>query len=63
MANILFILAPIAMVIVVIILGAGLLNMARGGDNARAQKLMRYRILAQFAAVIIMLAALYLAGR
>ncbi len=63
MSEFLFNLAPVMMVIVAIILGFGLWNMARGGDNERAQKLMRYRVIAQFAAVIVMLAALYFVGR
>ena len=49
--------------IVVIFLGIGLWNMARGDNNALAQKMMRYRVLAQFAAVILMLAALYFISR
>ena len=49
--------------LVVIFLGFGLWNMARGGNNEMAQKMMRYRVLAQFAAVILMLAALYFASR
>ena len=63
MTEILFILAPIAMIIVVIILGLGLWNMLRGGNNQFSQKMMRYRIIAQFIAVVIMLAALYFVGR
>ena len=61
--NFLFYLAPIAMAIVVIILAIGLWNMARGGNNDLAQKMMRYRVLAQFIAVILMLGALYFANR
>ena len=53
----------IAMAAVVLFLGLGLYNMARGGDNETAQKMMRYRVLAQFAAVVLMLAALYFASR
>jgi hypothetical protein len=49
--------------IVVIFLGIGLWNMARGGNNALAQKMMRYRVFAQFVAVILMLAALYFISR
>jgi len=63
MTEILFLLAPIAMIIVVIILGLGLWNMLRGGNNRFSQKMMRYRIIAQFIAVVIMLAALYFVGR
>jgi len=63
MAEFLFYLAPVAMVVVAIILGLGLWNMVRGGDNAFAQKMMRYRVLAQLVAVIVMVAALYFATR
>ncbi len=63
MTEFLFLLAPVAMAIVVIILLVGLWNMARGGNNALSQKLMRYRVAAQFVAVIVMLAALYFASR
>ena len=63
MSDILFFLTPFLMVLVVIFLGVGLWNMARGGDNVMAQRMMRYRVLAQFVAVIVMLAALYFAGR
>ncbi len=63
MTDILFFLAPIAMIIVVIILALGLWNMLRGGNNQFSQKMMRYRIIAQFIAVVIMLVALYFVGR
>ncbi len=63
MTEFLFILAPVAMVVVIIILAIGLWNMMRGGNNAMSQKMMRYRVAAQFVAVIIMLAALYFASR
>lgn len=63
MTDILFLLAPFAMLIVVIILALGLWNMLRRGSNEFSQKMMRYRIIAQFVAVVIMLAALYFVGR
>lgn len=63
MSEFLFTLAPFMMGIVVIFLGIGLWNMARGGNSVLAQEMMRYRVLAQFVAVAVMLAALYLAGR
>lgn len=63
MSDFLFALAPFLMVLVVVFLVIGLWNMARGGNNALAQKMMRYRVLAQFVAVVVMLGALYLAGR
>ncbi len=63
MTEFLFVLAPVAMAIVIIILAIGLWNMKRGGNSALSQKMMRYRVAAQFVAVIIMLAALYFASR
>ncbi|MCP4182003.1 MAG: twin transmembrane helix small protein [Hyphomicrobiales bacterium] len=63
MTDILFLLATIAIIIVVIILALGLWNMMRGGSNEFSQKMMRYRVIVQFVVVIIMLAALYFVGR
>lgn len=54
---------PIAMGAVVIVLGMGLVNMMRGGSPNISQKLMRWRVILQFGAVIIMMTALFLKGR
>jgi preprotein translocase subunit SecG len=51
------------LLVVAVILGMGLLNMARGGSMNRSQTLMRYRVAAQFIAVIAMVAALFFFGR
>lgn len=59
MQQILNILAPVAMGLVVLVLGAGLWNMMRGGSRKRSQKLMRARVLVQFVAIILVMAALY----
>lgn len=59
MAQILQIATPFLMALVLIILGLGLWNMARGGNVNRSQKLMRYRVLAQAVAVAAMVAAVY----
>ena len=53
----------ILLLIVAVILGMGLINMMRGGSNSRSQTLMRYRVAAQFVAVIAMVAALFFFGR
>jgi len=53
----------ILILIVAIILAMGLWNMMRGGSNSRSQTLMRWRVIAQFIAVIAMVAALYFFGR
>lgn len=53
------IISIIGMIAVAIVLIMGLLNMARGGSASRSQTLMRYRILFQFVAVIVVMATLY----
>ena len=59
----LIVLSIIGMTAVAIVLVLGLLNMARGGTPSRSQKLMRLRILFQFIAVILVMAALYFSTR
>ncbi len=56
-------LGPIAVVAVVAVLVAGLVNMMRGGSSNRSQKLMRLRVLLQFVAIIILMLGLYLTSR
>ncbi|MEM7461150.1 MAG: twin transmembrane helix small protein [Pseudomonadota bacterium] len=56
-------LIPIALAAVCVILLMGLVNMMRGGSPNRSQTLMRMRILFQFIAVIIVMAALYFSGK
>ena len=53
----------IGMAAVAVILFLGLWNMAKGGSPSRSQKLMRLRILFQFVAVILVMAALYFTTR
>ncbi|MCB1461892.1 MAG: twin transmembrane helix small protein [Nitratireductor sp.] len=57
------ILVPLALAAVVIVLGLGLYNLMRGGNPNRSQRLMRLRILFQFIAVVLVVAALYIGGR
>jgi hypothetical protein len=52
-------LVPIAVVAVAIVLVLGLVNMMRGGSPNRSQKLMRLRVLLQFVAIIIIMAAVW----
>ena len=59
----LHILVPLALAAVVIVLGLGLYNLMRGGNPNRSQRLMRLRILFQFIAVVLVVAALYIGGR
>ena len=54
---------PIAIAAVAVVLGFGLWNMMRGGSANTSQKLMRARVLMQFAAVVLMMGALWLFAR
>ena len=54
------ILVPVAMAVVALVLVAGLWNMTRGGNPKTSQKLMRARVLMQFAALVLMMGALWL---
>lgn len=61
--TILQILGYVAAAIVVIILFAGLWNLARGGSSNTSQKLMRARILFQLIAIILVMTLLYFMQR
>ena len=61
--NVTTIITIIALAAVSIILFMGLWNMFRGGNPNLSQKLMRARVIAQFVAVVAILAALYFFGR
>ena len=54
---------PIATVAVAFVLLLGLLNMLRGGSPNTSQRLMRLRVLLQFGAIILMMAAIYFMRR
>jgi hypothetical protein len=56
-------LVPIALGVVIVILFLGLWNMMRGGPGNTSQKLMRARVIAQFVAIMVAMAALWLASR
>ena len=56
-------LVPIAVAAVALVLLLGLWNMMRGGSPNRSQTLMRARVLLQFAAIVIMMGALWAMGR
>jgi hypothetical protein len=56
-------LAPIAVGAVALVLLLGLVNMMRGGPGNRSQLLMRWRVILQFIAIAIMMAALYFGTR
>jgi Hypoxia induced protein conserved region len=59
------ILVGVAVGLVFLVLCLGLYTLWKGGDTARtwSNKLMRIRVLAQFIAIIIIMAALYFSQR
>ena len=54
---------PIAIAAVAIVLLLGLINMMRGGSPNTSQKLMRMRVLLQFVAIVVIMAAIWIMGR
>ena len=52
-------LAPVAVAAVAVVLVLGLLNMMRGSNPNRSQTLMRWRVLLQFAAIIIVMGVIW----
>jgi hypothetical protein len=56
-------LAPVAVGAVALILVLGLVNMMRGGSGNRSQTLMRWRVILQFIAIVVMMTALYFGTR
>jgi uncharacterized BrkB/YihY/UPF0761 family membrane protein len=62
MSGFFLILVPLALLAVVIVLGLGLLNMARGGSPQRSQEFMRWRVILQLVALIVVMTALYFAA-
>ena len=57
------ILVPIALAAVAVVLLLGLFNMVRGGSPNTSQRLMRLRVLLQFVAIVVAMAALWAVGR
>lgn len=56
-------LIPLAIGAVAVVLLLGLWNMLRGGSPNRSQTLMRWRVMLQFAAILLMMASLWWLGR
>ena len=54
---------PIAIGAVALVLFLCLVNMTRGGSPNLSQKLMRWRVILQFVAVVIAMAAIWAMGR
>ncbi len=50
---------PIAVGAVAVVLLLGLLNMLRGGSASTSQNLMRWRVILQFVAILVILAVLW----
>ena len=55
-------LVPLAVAGVFVVLVFGLWNMMRGGSANTSQKLMRWRVILQFAAVCLIMAAIWFSG-
>jgi NADH:ubiquinone oxidoreductase subunit H len=56
-------LVPIAIGAVGVVLVLGLWNLLRGGSPNRSQNLMRWRIILQFVAIIVIMLAIYIKTR
>jgi hypothetical protein len=54
---------PLAIGAVAVVLLLGLVNMMRGGSPNTSQRLMRWRVLLQFVAIIIVMVTLWTMGR
>ncbi len=54
-------LLPVMLLSVGGVLVLGLWNMMKGGNPGRSQRLMRWRVILQFVAIVIAMAALYFA--
>lgn len=61
--NVFDFLVPIAVGAVFVVLLLGLFNMMRGGSANRSQTLMRWRVILQFVAVVVIMAAIWFAAR
>lgn len=57
------IILPIAVGAVALVLLLGLFNMMRGGSPDRSQKLMRWRVVLQFVAIVLTMATVWAMGR
>ena len=59
----LYALVPLALAAVAIVLLFGFINFARGGSPQTSQKLMRWRVLMQFVALVVIMLAIWIMGR
>ena len=60
MSNFMQTIAPFAVGAVAVVLVLGLINMMRGGSPNTSQKLMRWRVLLQFVAIIVIMATIWI---
>ena len=51
---------PLAIGAVAVVLVLGLINMMRGGSPDTSQRLMRWRVLLQFVAIIVIMATIWI---
>ena len=56
------IILPIAVAAVAVVLLLGLINMMRGGSPNRSQKLMQWRVLLQFIAIVLTMLTVWAMG-
>jgi hypothetical protein len=56
-------LIPLALAAVAAVLLFGFINFARGGSPQTSQRLMRWRVLLQFAALVIVMLTIWMLGR
>jgi hypothetical protein len=57
-----YIVVPLAIGAVAVVLLLGLLNMTRGGSPQISQRLMRWRVLLQFIAIIVIMLTIWAMG-
>jgi hypothetical protein len=58
--SLLDLIVPIAIGAVAVVLVLGLLNMMRGGSANTSQKLMRWRVLLQFVAIVVIMSVIWI---
>jgi Hypoxia induced protein conserved region len=56
-------LVPIAIGAVAVVLLLGLVNMVRGGSGNTSQKLMRWRVVLQFIAIVIIMLTIWVTAK
>jgi hypothetical protein len=61
--NMFDLLVPLAVGAVLVVLLLGLWNMMRGGSANMSQTLMRWRVILQFIAIIVVMGAIWFASR